>query len=108
MVQCISIPFPKICTSHNSRTLNVPGNVIFSEVPMAYGSHMNDFVSSFDIVLLFDPHVLYVPLNGPTMMVKCRRLSPGAKGMCLYEVIRYNANTIIRVYPYSSYKPSPK
>ena len=61
----------------------MPGNVIFSDVPMASASHRNDFVSSFDIVLLFDPQFLYVPLCGPTVIEKCRRLSPGAKGMYL-------------------------
>ena len=69
----MTIPFPKICTSHSSIVLNPPGNLIFSEIPIAFGSHRNNFESSSDMILLSDPHFLYVPLCGPMVIEKPRR-----------------------------------
>ena len=68
--------------------------LIVSEVPMASGSHTNDFLSSSDMALLSDPHFLYAPLCGPTVIVKFRRKCPVTKKICHSEVLRYNANNI--------------
>ena len=74
---CISsIPVPKTKTSQKLRVVFVSFIMIFSEVPVALDSHENDLISPVVMSLLDDPHFLYVPSCGPTVILKLRNMLP--------------------------------
>ena len=55
--------------------------VIVSDVPLAFDSHGNDLISFVVMLLLDNPHRLYVPPCGPTEMLKLRNQSPVVQEM---------------------------
>ena len=65
-----TIPDPRMNISQKFRILCFPFIVIFSEVPVALDSQEKVLISSFDMSLLDDPHLLYVPSYGPTEILK--------------------------------------
>ena len=71
-----TIPVPKINTSQKLIRTRVPFLVIVSDVPLALDSHGNDLISPVDMLLLDNPHLLYVPSCGPMEILKLCNHSP--------------------------------
>ena len=65
-----TLPVPNINTSQKLSILFFPCIVIFSEFPVTLDSHENDLISPVVMSLLGEPHLLYVPSNGPTEILK--------------------------------------
>ena len=65
-----TIPDTRMNISQKLRILCFPFIVIFSVVPVALDSQENVLISSVDMSLLADPHLLYVPSYGPTDILK--------------------------------------
>ena len=73
------IPFPKMSTSQSVRMSLLPFIEIVTVVPMAFLSHHSSLLSYVFMVLVLNPHFLYAPLCGPTMILKFRKRSPSVK-----------------------------
>ena len=72
--------------------------VIVSVVPMALYSHKNDLVPPVGMTFVSVPQALYVPLNGPTEIVKYRRRPPEI--MKCRDAMHHYVNNTVRVYSY--------